>query len=63
MLKSIDYDRLLTSEGTKTLTLAFFSKTGQYVEHTRQRNFFIWISLSERGYIKAFCRLYFRPQT
>ena len=35
MVKSIDFDRFLTSEGTKTLILAFTSKPGQPVEHTR----------------------------
>ena len=33
-------DRFMTSEGTKTLILAFTSKTGQFVEHTRHRVFF-----------------------
>ena len=28
MVKSIDFDRLMTSEGTETLILAFTSKTG-----------------------------------
>ena len=31
MLKSIDFDRFMTSEGTGTLILAFTSKTGQPV--------------------------------
>ena len=39
MIKSIDFDRFMTSEDTKTLILAFTSKTGQSVEHTRFRIF------------------------
>ena len=31
MLKSIDFDRFMTSEGTDALILAFTSKTGQSV--------------------------------
>ena len=37
MVKSIDFDRLMTSEGTETL--AFTSKTGQSVAHTKHRIF------------------------
>ena len=48
MVKSIDFDRFMTSEDTKTLILAFTSKTGQSVEHTRRRIFLFWIFLSER---------------
>ena len=33
MQLSIDFDRILTSEGTDTLILAYTSKTGQSVEH------------------------------
>ena len=37
VVKSINFDQFMTSEGTKTLILAFTSKTGQPVEHTRHR--------------------------
>ena len=37
VVKSIDFDRFMTSECTKTLILAFTSKTGQSAEHTRHR--------------------------
>ena len=33
MLKSVDFCRFMTSEGTETLILAFTSKTGQSVAH------------------------------
>ena len=36
MLKSVDFGRFMTSEGTETLILAFTSKTGQSVAHDRQ---------------------------
>ena len=39
MVKLIGFDRSMTSEGTKTLILAFTSKTGQSVKHTRRRVF------------------------
>ena len=39
MVKSVDFYRFMTSEGTKTLILSFTSKTGQSVEHTRHRIF------------------------
>ena len=40
MVKSIGFDKFITSEGTETLILAFISKTGQYVAHTRYRIFY-----------------------
>ena len=41
----------MTSEGTKTLTLAFTSNTGQSVEHTRHRIFlYIDFPVSEMIY-------------
>ena len=39
MVKSIVFDRFMTSEGIKMLILAFTSKTGQSVEHTRYGTF------------------------
>ena len=39
MVKSIDFDRFMMSEGTKTLILTFTSKPGQPVERTRHRIF------------------------
>ena len=35
MLKSVDFGRFMTSEGTERLILAFTSKTGQSVAHNR----------------------------
>ena len=40
MLKSVDFGRFMTSEGTETLILAFTSKTGQSVAHNRHFGFF-----------------------
>ena len=53
----------MTSEGTKTLILAFTSKTGQSVAHNRHGDIFIWINLSENGYVYAFYKLSFRLQS
>ena len=39
MVKSIGFDRFMTSEGTETMILAFTSETGQSVAHTRHRIF------------------------
>ena len=39
MLKSVDFGRFMTSEGTETLILAFTSKTGQSVAHNSHRIF------------------------
>ena len=39
MLKSIDFDRYMTSEGTDTLIFAFTSKTGQSVARYIHRIF------------------------
>ena len=39
MLKSIDFDRFMTSEGTDTLILALNSKTGQTVARYTHRIF------------------------
>ena len=63
LVKSIGFDRFMTSEGTETLILAFTSKTGQSVEHTRHRIFQNRFFLSGNGYIQAFYRLNFRIQT
>ena len=38
-VKSIGFDRFMTSEGNETLILAYTSKTGQSVAHTRHRIF------------------------
>ena len=35
MFKSVDFDRFMTSESTKTLILAYTSNTGQSVAHNR----------------------------
>ena len=35
MVKSIGFDRFMTSEGTETLILALTAKMGQSVVHTR----------------------------
>ena len=37
LLKSVDFGRFMTPEGTETLILAFISKTGQCVAHNRHR--------------------------
>ena len=50
MVKSIDFDRFMTSEGTKMLILAFTSKTGQSVVHTKHRIFYLDFSIRERIY-------------
>ena len=39
VLKSVDFGRFMTSEGTKTLILAFISKTGQSIAHNRHEKF------------------------
>ena len=51
MVKSIDFDRFMRSVGTKTLILAFTSKPGQPVEHTRYRIFNLDFSVSQRIYL------------
>ena len=61
-LKIDHFDQFMTTEGTKTLILALTSKTGQSIEY-KALIIFIWIFLSERGYLKAFYKLNFRLQT
>ena len=39
IVKSIGFDQLMASKDTETLILAFTSKTGQSVAHTRHRIF------------------------
>ena len=39
MVKSFGFGRVMTSEGTETLILAFTLKTGHSVAHTRHRIF------------------------
>ena len=39
MVKTNGFERFMTSECTKTLILAFISKTGQSVAHTRHKLF------------------------
>ena len=39
MVKSIGFDRFMTSEGTETLIVALTSKTGQSVAHNRHKIF------------------------
>ena len=49
MVKSIVFDRFMTSEGIKTLILAFTSKTGQSVEHTRHGIFLLFGFFCQRA--------------
>ena len=47
----MDFDRFMTSEGTKTLILAFTANTGQSEEPTKHRIFLIiFFSFRERIY-------------
>ena len=41
-VKSIDFDRFMTSEGSETLILPFTSKTGQSVAQNKQKIFLFW---------------------
>ena len=50
MLKSVDFGLFMTPECTKTLTLAFLSKTGQSAAHKRHRIFNLDFSVRERIY-------------
>ena len=57
MLKSVDFGRFMTSEGTETLNLAFTSKIGQSVAHNRHGIFlfgFFCQRMDIRGGIKKF---------
>ena len=63
IVSSIDFDRLMTSEGSYTLILPFTSTTGQSVGQNRQTIFFNWVFLVKRGHILAFYRPNFRLQT
>ena len=66
MLKSIDFDRFMTSEGTDTLIFAYTSKTGQSVaRYTHQIFLFGFFSQREDIfiYINAFYRPNFKLQT
>ena len=63
VVKSTDFDRFMTSEGSYTLILPSTSKTGKSVAQNRQKIFLIWILLVKRGHILAFYRPNFRLQT
>ena len=43
VVKSIDFDQFMASEGTKTLILAFTAKTGKSVRAYQAQNIFIGI--------------------
>ena len=47
MLKSVDFGRLMKSEATEMLILAFTSKTGQFVAHNRNRTILFGFSFRE----------------
>ena len=61
MLQLVNFGRFMTSEGTEAFILTFTLKTGQAVAHNNHRIFYWDFFLSERGNIKVFYRLYFRP--
>ena len=50
MLKSVDFDRSISSEGTKKLILTFTSKTGQSVDYTSTEYYYLDYSVRERIY-------------
>ena len=58
MVKSIDFDCFMTSESTKTLILAFASKTGQSVEHTRHRIFLFGFFCQREDILRHFIDLF-----
>ena len=43
-----DFDRFMTSEGTKTFILAFTLKTGQSVARTGHKIFYLEVSVLQR---------------
>ena len=51
VLKSVDFGRFMTPEGTKTYILAFTSKTGQSVAHNRHGIFLFYFSVREKIYL------------
>ena len=57
MIKSIDFDQFMTSEGTKPLILAFTSKKGQSVEHTRHRIFLFGFFCQKEDILRFFIGL------
>ena len=48
IVKSIDFDRFMTSEGSYTLILSISSKTGQSVAQNRQKIFNLGFISKER---------------
>ena len=57
VLKSIDFDRFMSSEGTKRLILVLTSKTGHSVEHTRHRIFLFGFFCLREDILSHFIRL------
>ena len=56
-LNSFDFGRFITSEGTKTLILAFNSKTGQSVAHSRHGIFLFGFLCQRMGIFRHFISL------
>ena len=50
IIKSIDFDRFMTSQGSYTLILPFYPKTGQSVAQNRRRFFNLGFTSTERTY-------------
>ena len=46
-----DFDRLMTSEGSKMFILAFTLKTGQSVAHRGHKIFYLEFSVLQRIYL------------
>ena len=46
-----DFDRFMTSEGSKTFILAFTLKTGQSVAHRGHKIFYLEYSVLQRIYL------------
>ena len=46
-----DFDRFMTSEGTKTFILAFTLKTGQSVAHSGHKMYYLDFSVLQRIYL------------
>ena len=54
MVTPIDFDRFITSEGTKSPSLAFTSKTRQSVKHTRHRIFSFGVFCQRENILRHF---------
>ena len=63
VVKSIDFDRFMSSEGTKRLILVLTSKTGNSVEHTRHRIFLFGFFCLREDILRHFMYFNFRLQT